>query len=99
MILKAIIATLKLSVLAVLVLMLGQVRFDGRRVSDHFASAVESPVVQAPVHWISTHFNFVEGQVLKRGAHSAVNKVKNSVTTERTKADDQQGLSGLLKNP
>lgn len=55
---KLIITLLKALGFAIIVLLLGQIPVQGRRISDHVFAASHSPLVQQPIRFVSSKLHF-----------------------------------------
>lgn len=94
----------RLSAVAAVVLVLGQIPVGNLRISDHVGAALKSTYVQRPVHWISSHFNIMTGYHKPEGekgraglADSKRSRPDSSEASTEHNESDKGRLSGLLK--
>lgn len=95
--------TLKFLAIAMVVLVLGQIKVSEQRICDHVARVVQHAHIQHPIRWIAAHFKFTEGYrppVAGRAEAVASQKAANvnaDADAGEHSDSDKGHLSGLLK--
>lgn len=84
---------IKLALVAAVALIAGQIRYDGKRVCDHFEDAMQARLVQQPLKWISGRFDFRDRNGMKDAGHALKGAAEQEIPES-----EKAALSGLLKN-
>lgn len=90
----------KLTVLAVVIMLISQIPVGSKRICDHVQDITRSKLIQGPVLWISDRFDFSDGKGRAVRVASKADRggeAKRSTRASATSSDDKEVLSGLLK--
>lgn len=101
--LKLFMAGAKISVLALVAMLVSQIEVGQKRICDHVHDVTQARFVQGPVHWIAERFDFSDGKA--HSLHSRKSVRVDRVDQRTTRATDSyqastsdgESLSGLLK--
>lgn len=103
---KLVFTMAKLGVLAVVIMLIGQIPVGSKRICDHVADVTHSRFVMGPVLWISDKFDFSDGRRHIGPGTKAVARADRSTESKRTRSatgssqnesTNSERLSGLLK--